>query len=78
MPEKYTQIKNRECWWCGRPEHVTAIHRHHVAQRSTNPELIHEESNLMDLCERCHRRATDNQDFFDELANLWKKRHQEN
>lgn len=75
--------REKECFYCGVPGHIQAIHMHHVFKRSTHPELKYEETNLCPLCWKCHRKTEEDNDFFILIQELWTSyqsriKHQDN
>lgn len=71
MGYEYVEIKNRKCFYCGRPEAVDAIHEHHVVKRSIDPSRIDDPTNKCPLCWRCHRRTELDYKFLKEIEKLW-------
>lgn len=47
------------CEHCFQETHYPEVD--HIKKRSTNPELVFDESNLQVLCHACHQRKTDRQ-----------------
>lgn len=42
------------CIACGRVEHSSRLHAHHVVPHKGNPELFYDINNVTTLCEDCH------------------------
>ena len=72
MPLKYEKIQNRACYYCGCPEAVKAIHKHHTFKRSTHPHLADVKELQAPLCWKCHQRTEDDYKFYLEIQRLWK------
>ena len=46
------QRDNHECQVCGEKDKI--LECHHVMPQSKYPDLIHDSSNIITLCQRCH------------------------
>lgn len=73
--------QDRQCFYCGVYENIRPRHLHHGKLRSTDPGLIDDPTNLIPLCELCHRWAHSSQANLEEILRLWKihlkTKHQE-
>lgn len=55
---------DERCRWCGRQG---GTEKHHLYRRSLQPKLIDDPKNIVNLCFRCHRRATEQRSFEEKL-----------
>lgn len=65
-----------KCFYCGVTRWAAGgLDRNHVLLRGTNPELIHDESNIMLLCRTHHNRFHDDTEFQKNLQKIWETKN---
>ncbi len=53
MKKAVKERDNHECQICGKKDKI--LECHHIMPQSRYPDLIHDISNMITLCQRCHR-----------------------
>ena len=74
MAEKFGE--GDKCFYCGTTRWAAGgLDRNHVLLRGTNPDKIHDETNIMLLCRKDHDRFHSDVEFRENLQKIWEKKN---